>query len=187
MKGLLFLACMVGLTGCQKAINADDVDDAQKRLTYRAYDQYLDQFNQKGTSDKVFHNFEVNGKYFSLDMTTSMKFKCSDQLALTTNDVEKYSGNFAREDEYYVKDDVVIDYKPFNRCIDKQLDSIPLSYKNLMVFSNDPDVQKYKETDPAITDLITQAKADESISYLEALNIYMAVNKQREKDIFNQL
>lgn len=188
MKKLLFLACMVGLTGCGKAITDEAVAEVQINRTYNASGYYLEQYNQKGTNDKVYQNFKVNGEYFQVDdAIESVMFQCSNQLHIQKTDIEKIFNSIFSEDRYMIKDGVNIDYQLFNKCLDKQLAKVPLNYKNLMIFSNDPDVQKYKETDQAISDLITKAKADGEISYFEALNIYLAINTQREKDFFNKI
>ncbi len=188
MKKLLLLASVIGLIGCMEDITDEDVAKAQYSETFNAADNYLSKYNQKGGNDKVYQNFEVDGKYFSVDdVIQSVMFKCSSYIPVEKSDVEKYEDRLRGDVNYWIKEGVVVDYQQFDQCLDKQLDKTGLNYKNLMIFSNDPDVQKYKEADQAITKLINQAKSDGEISYFEALNIYMAVHTQREKDLFNKI
>lgn len=188
MKKLYLIVCIIALTGCQKAITDEDLMDVKYDLTDKAADLYLDKYNQKGTYDRIYQNFKFKDEYFSVSETIEqLMYKCSHTFQLKKSDIENKDGSSFRKPEFGVKKNVSVDYTPFNTCLDNQLNSTPLNYKNLEIFSNDPEIQKYKQSDPAIGALVTKAKSDGEISYLEALNIYLAVYKQTEKDLFSKI
>lgn len=188
MKKLYLIVCIIALTGCQKSITDEDLMYVNYDLTDKAADSYLDKYNQKGTYDKIYNNFKFKDEYFSVSSTVEqLMYKCSHTFNLKKSDIENKDGSSFRTAEFGVKKNVSIDYKPFNACLDNQLNSTPLNFKDLEIFSNDPEIQRYKESDPAIGALVTQAKADGEISYLEALDIYLAVYKQTEKDLFSKI
>lgn len=188
MKKLYLIVCIITLTGCQKSITDEDLMAVKYNLTDKAADLYLDRYNQKGTYDKIYENFKFKDGYFLVSETVEqLMYKCSDTFQLKKSDIENKDGSLFHNAEFGVKKNVSVDYKPFNECLDNQLNSTPLNFKNLEIFSNDPEIQKYKQSDPAIGALVTKVKADGEISYLEALNIYLAVYKQTEKDLFSKI
>ncbi|MBP9786526.1 MAG: hypothetical protein KBC72_02875 [Acinetobacter sp.] len=188
MKLLYLITCIIGLTGCQKNISDEALKKAQDNLAYDGAEQYLKKYDQKGSRDKVYENFNFNNEYFDVSpIVEASMFKCSHNLKIQKSDVKKEDGIFSYTPEFYVKKGTFVDYKAFNQCMDKQLNGVSLNFKNLQIFSNDPDVQKYKESDPLIGNLVMNAKADGEISYLEAINIYLAIYKQTEKDLFSNI
>lgn len=186
MKLLYLITCIIGLTGCQKEITDKNLATAKFNHTRHAAASYLDQYNQKGTNTKVFHDFSLNDKYFSIhSIVEDTSYQCSDTLNIRKEDIEE--ATVGRDVTYYLKNDVFVDYRPFYKCINERLSDIPLSFDNLQVFSNDPSIKKYKESDSLVSGLVKRAKADGQISYMEALDIYEAVYKQTERDLFKQL
>ena len=57
MKILYLVACIIGLTGCQKNISDEALKKAQDNLAYDGAEQYLKKYDQKGSRDKVYENF----------------------------------------------------------------------------------------------------------------------------------
>ena len=57
----------------------------------------------------------------------------------------------------------------------------------MKAFSNDKTIQEFKANNEAISTMIESAKSDGKISIGEALDIYLAVSKAKEKYLFNKI
>lgn len=95
--------------------------------------------------------------------------------------------NLIRGTSYSLKEDYSFDKSNLNLCISRQLYKTELSYDNLKAFSNDKTIQEFKANNEAISTMIESAKSDGKISIGEALDIYLAVSKAKEKYLFNKL
>ncbi|MEO4090759.1 hypothetical protein ABH307_00540 [Acinetobacter pittii] len=194
--GLIGTLCFT-LTGCDKTVPQSKIDSLKSSIANEAFSDYLvKKYKKNGSSDLVFitKSYEQGNKPFDpyqggRDMYSSPDFlkKCLVYIPLQSNDIKVYNYLFLAKG-YELKDNnFKFDHTQFNKCVENRLNSIPLSFDNLTAFSNDPEIQEYKEKVPAIADMIKTAKADDHITIGEALEIYLAVYKATEVSLFEKI
>lgn len=177
---LTLLISAISLAACTK-LTTEDVNEVQHRLAYGAIENYLSKYDIKDNEGKVYN---YNNNKFSIDREVeAITDKCEREIEIGIKDIEKVESY--PSDYHNIKSNVNVDYRKFYKCVNDNLSKFPLTYSQLEAFSNDHEVQEYKKKYNFISAQIEQAKSDGVISLLEALDIYLIVYKQKEKDLFN--
>lgn len=194
--GLTGLTC-IGLVGCSKEIklSESEVFSLKKPLAEEALDEYFDRYEKKGTPEKVYITDNNHSEKIGFDPYQNRGGlfgwvpyldDCLKDIPINSNDLNvKY--NLVRGTSYSLKEDYSFDKSNFNLCIRRQLYKTELNYDNLNAFSNDKTIQEFKANNEAISTMIESAKSDGKISIGEALDIYLAVSKAKEKLLFNKI
>ncbi len=195
--GLTGLTCS-SLVGCSSDITLSESEAyvLKKPLAEQALDEYIsDRYEKKGTPEKVYitDNNESEKIDFDPYQNRGGLFgwvpyldDCLKDIPINSKDLNvKY--NLIRGTSYSLKEDYSFDKSIFNLCISRQLYKTELSYDNLKAFSNDRTIQEFKANNEAISTMIESAKSDGKISIGEALDIYLAVSKAKEKYLFNKI
>ncbi|MFV4919963.1 hypothetical protein Q5E55_020130 (plasmid) [Acinetobacter baumannii] len=81
---------------------------------------------------------------------------------------------------YKLKDNIKLDTKIFNECIDMDLKKLPLSQENLDILMNNEDYLKFKDN-KSVRELLNKAKRDSFISIYEGLEIKDALYTEHLK------
>lgn len=177
---LTLLVSTISLAACTK-LTTEDVNEVQHRLAYVAIEKYLSKYDIKDNEGRVY-NYKNNK--FSIDREIeAITDKCEREIEIGIKDIEKVKSY--PNDYHNIKKDINVDYRKFNKCVNDNLKKFPLTYSQLEAFSNDQEIQEYKKKYDFISAQIEKAKSDRVINLLEALDIYLLVYKQKEKDLFN--
>lgn len=187
-KANIFLLSIfsLALIGCAEKITNSDLNKAKSNLADDRLDEYLKKYDIKGSdgANQVYYHkdeqFDINSELQSFASI------CSQYFDVAEDNIEKYEISYGRY-RYFVKDDSIVDNSAFKQCLEGKLSKTELSFNNLQALSNSKEVKEYKEKYPYIAKLIEDAKSDGKITILEAMNIYLAIYQQKEKDLFQQI
>ncbi|EJP48369.1 hypothetical protein [Acinetobacter baumannii] len=119
--------------------------------------------------------------YQILDLQTiyAIKDRCKETLNIEENDYEEEK-SFSKRFSYKLKDNIKLDTKIFNECIDMDLKKLPLSQENLDILMNNEDYLKFKDN-KSVRELLNKAKRDSFISIYEGLEIKDALYTEHLK------
>ncbi|MGQ1269994.1 hypothetical protein ACT4XR_19845 (plasmid) [Acinetobacter baumannii] len=143
---------------------------AQSQISEKLLYQHLNSSFKNGFESINTFNDE-NLEYQILDLQTiyAIRDRCKETLNIKENDYEEIK-SFSKRFSYKLKDNIKLDTKTFNECIDMDLKKLPLSQENLDILMNNEDYLKFKDN-KSVRELLNKAKSDNFISIYEGLEI----------------
>lgn len=153
---------------------------AKSQISEKLLYQHLNaSFKNSFESVNTFNDENLDYQILDLQTIYAIKDRCKETLNIEENDYEEEK-SFSKRFSYKLKDNIKLDTKIFNECIDMDLKKLPLSQENLDILMNNEDYLKFKDN-KSVRELLNKAKRDSFISIYEGLEIKDALYTEHLK------
>ncbi|MCZ3297313.1 hypothetical protein NYZ65_15395 [Acinetobacter baumannii] len=153
---------------------------AKSQISEKLLYQHLNaSFKNSFESVNTFNDENLDYQILDIQTIYAIKDRCKETLNIEENDYEK-DKSFSKRFSYKLKDNIKLDTKIFNECIDMDLKKLPLSQENLDILLKNKDYLEFK-VNKSIRELLNKAKSDNFISIYEGLEIKDALYTERLK------
>ncbi|EKK04773.1 hypothetical protein ACIN5162_0659 [Acinetobacter baumannii OIFC0162] len=153
---------------------------AKSQISEKLLYQHLNaSFKNSFESVNTFNDENLDYQILDIQTIYAIKDRCKETLNIEENDYEK-DKSFSKRFSYKLKDNIKLDTKIFNECIDMDLKKLPLSQENLDILLKNKDYLEFKDN-KSIRELLNKAKSDNFISIYEGLEIKDALYTERLK------
>lgn len=153
---------------------------AKSQISEKLLYQHLNaSFKNSFESVNTFNDENLDYQILDIQTIYAIKDRCKETLNIEENDYEK-DKSFSKRFSYKLKDNIKLDTKIFNECIDMDLKKLPLSQENLDILLKNKDYLEFKDN-KSIRELLNKAKSDNFISIYDGLEIKDALYTERLK------